>query len=116
MSYDDDYEVVVGCDAAHPDRHGGQHVARQCPAVRILHRPSGLAVTSTSERSQHGNRERAYVTLQLLLLSPDEVVKLRLIRADLADFGMVGSDGEYDSDAQDAALTLLDRLITGVAR
>jgi protein subunit release factor A len=64
---DDDFEVIAGCGAAHPDQQGGQHVAMHCTAVRILHRPSGIAVTVMSERSQYGNRERALRLLTRLL-------------------------------------------------
>jgi hypothetical protein len=76
---DDDYEVTTGCTAAHPDRRGGQHVAKQCTAVRILHRPTGIAVLSRDERSQHANRVVAYERLQALLATNTELTRLRAL-------------------------------------
>ncbi len=64
---DEDLEVTAGCVAAHPDRVGGQHVAKTCTAVRILHRPSGIAVTSVGCRSQYGNRETALDCLRKIM-------------------------------------------------
>lgn len=58
-----DIEIIIGCDAAHPDRRGGQHVAKHCTAVLVIHKPTGIGVRVDSERSQHGNRMRA---MQLL--------------------------------------------------
>jgi protein subunit release factor A len=64
---DADFEVTTGCDAAHLDRRGGQHVAKTCTAVRILHKPTGIAVTSTNERSQYANRIKAMECLIAIL-------------------------------------------------
>lgn len=59
--------LVAGCDAAHPDRRGGQHVARTCTAVLATHNPTGVAFRSDTERSQFANRERAIEKLALLV-------------------------------------------------
>lgn len=64
---DSDLEITVGCAAAHPDRMGGQHVAKQCTGVRITHKPTGLTLMIDSERSQHRNKELALAEMQKAL-------------------------------------------------
>lgn len=78
----DEITLVAGCDAAHPDRRGGQHVGN-CTAVLAIHNPTGVAFRSDAERSQFANRERAVAKLALLVqlaLSPARGAALGEIR------------------------------------
>ena len=43
---------------------GGQHRNKTESAIRLTHRPTGVAVTATERRSQHENRHRAIARLR----------------------------------------------------
>jgi peptide chain release factor 2 len=61
---------------------GGQHMQKTSSAVRITHLPTGLVVTSQSERSQYQNKEIALKILSARLLKV-ELAKREKERAKL---------------------------------
>ena len=48
---------------------GGQHVNKTDSAVQATHKPTGLQVSASDERSQHANKKRALEKLEAILIS-----------------------------------------------
>jgi ribosome-associated protein len=57
---------------------GGQHVNKTESALRLIHRPSGVAVVSRDSPSQHRNRETAFERLIERLVRLNHVPKKRV--------------------------------------
>lgn len=74
---------------------GGQHRNKTMSAVRLIHNPTGMIVTSDSSRSQHENRTYAYEQLQckleLLLSEKNKKEALMKKKEELANEEIVAS-------------------------
>ncbi len=56
--------------------HGGQYVNKRMTAIRIIHLPTGLIVTSQTERNLQQNRENALSILEAKLLERKEMEEI----------------------------------------
>ena len=62
----DEHDIELHAWPQH-GRSGGQHTNRMSCGVLALHKPTGLAVVSTSERSQLSNKNAAITRLRVMV-------------------------------------------------
>jgi len=67
VSKEADYRI----EKFHCGGKGGQNVNKVETGVRVIHIPTGIAVTSTEERSQYMNKQRALKKLEAILSEKD---------------------------------------------
>ena len=72
-----DMSEDIRIESYHCGGHGGQNVNKVASGIRIIHKPTGITVTSTRERSQYLNKQDALRKLATVLREIDMVNKSR---------------------------------------
>lgn len=99
---ENDLEIIAFVRASGP---GGQNVNKVASAIRITHKPTGLQVVCTSERSQIQNRALA------LNLIKAKLQKLEEAKRDAELYKLYGEKGEISFGSQIRSYVLDDRRV-----
>lgn len=83
-------ESEIEWEFYHASSHGGQNVQKVSTAVRLTHKPTGIVVTSQSERYQERNREIALELLRAKLWEIEEEKKLQEKKELKGEFKLAG--------------------------
>lgn len=70
-------EQDIRFERFHSSGKGGQNVNKVETGVRIIHIPTGITVTSTSERSQYANKKDALQKLNMILQQKEQEEKAK---------------------------------------
>jgi peptide chain release factor 2 len=97
-----DLEIVAFVRSSGP---GGQNVNKVASAIRVVHKPTGLMVVCTSERSQVQNRALALNLIQA------KVQKLEEAKRDAELYKLYGEKGEISFGSQIRSYIMDDRRV-----
>jgi peptide chain release factor 2 len=97
-----DLEIVAFVRSSGP---GGQNVNKVASAIRIVHKPTGIMVVCTSERSQVQNRALALNLIQA------KVQKLEEAKRDAELYKLYGEKGEISFGSQIRSYVMDDRRV-----
>ncbi len=99
---ENDLEIIAFVRASGP---GGQNVNKVASAIRITHKPTGIQVVCTSERSQVQNRVLA------LNLIKAKIQKLEEAKRDAELYKLYGEKGEISFGSQIRSYVMDDRRV-----